>query len=156
MRRKTLYLMCGVPGSGKSTWVKNQLNKYPYSVHISRDEIRFSIVKENEDYFSQEKLVFQEFIRYIKEAFLLYDNVFVDATHLNETSRNKVLNQLDLTDIDIIPVNFEVPLETCLNRNLLREGRSIVPDTVIRNMYKSFRPATVNEKYNYKEVWSIK
>ena len=38
-----LILMVGCPGSGKSTWLKN--NKQEDAVVVSRDEIRFKILK---------------------------------------------------------------------------------------------------------------
>lgn len=44
--------MSGAPGSGKSTWCRNHgVSKY----RVSRDEIRFSVLKDGEDYFSHEK-----------------------------------------------------------------------------------------------------
>jgi predicted kinase len=42
-----LYLMCGIPGSGKSTWIKQ--NKIESDAVISRDVVRFSLVKEHEE-----------------------------------------------------------------------------------------------------------
>ena len=52
---KKLYVMCGGPGSGKSTWIKKNLPTFKgYTKVVSRDEIRFSLVKEGEEYFSKE------------------------------------------------------------------------------------------------------
>ena len=51
----TVYLLCGVPASGKSTYCKNNVPKD--AVYVSRDVIRFSMVKPNEPYFSKEELV---------------------------------------------------------------------------------------------------
>lgn len=48
-----LFLMSGIPGAGKSTFLKNRIKK-DTSVVISRDVIRFSIVKPEENYFSHE------------------------------------------------------------------------------------------------------
>lgn len=155
MRQKNLYLLCGPAASGKSTFVNNSLKKI-HGTHISRDTVRFSIVSEKEDYFSHEKEVFNEFIRCIKEGLILYDNVFVDATHLNEKSRNKVLNRLNLDNVNIIPVNFIIPVETCLERNQLRKGRERVPEDVIIRMHKTFVPANFNEKYTYKDILFVK
>ena len=60
-----LYLMCGIPGSGKSTWIKQ--NKIESDAVISRDVVRFSLVKEHEEYFSKETEVFYTFIDQINE-----------------------------------------------------------------------------------------
>ena len=38
MKQKRVFLMCGVPGSGKSTWVRQRIGTYG-GYHISRDEI---------------------------------------------------------------------------------------------------------------------
>ena len=43
-----LYVIMGAPGSGKSTFIKNTLSKYAFV--ISRDTIRFGMVKEHEPY----------------------------------------------------------------------------------------------------------
>jgi predicted kinase len=62
-----LFLMSGIPGAGKSTFLKNRIKK-DTSVVISRDVIRFSIVKPEEDYFSHEDEVLAIFWKQINEA----------------------------------------------------------------------------------------
>lgn len=159
MKQKNLYLLCGVPGSGKTTWCRKQISNPNYTcVYISRDEVRFSIIREDEEYFSHEDEVFDKFIDLINDALILDDvNVFVDATHLNEKARNKVLRCLDLNGVDIYPVNFNIPLETCLAQNELRkgQGRTYVPRGQIRRMAMSFVPASHNEMFTYKHILNI-
>lgn len=154
--KKNVWLLCGCPASGKSTFAKEQIEQHG-GVCISRDEVRFSLVSEDEPYFSKEKKVFNEFIKNIQIAIMENDNVYVDATHLNEISRNKVLDRLRLNPctVNIIPVNFFTPLELCLERNAKREGRAKVPEDVVKKMYESFRPAQNNEKYTYDRILSI-
>jgi predicted kinase len=147
--------MCGIPASGKSTWVQQELEK-TNGKWISRDKVRFSMVKENEDYFSKENQVFKEFIHQVNEALIICDDVYIDATHINETSRNKTLNKLNLEGVDINVVNFKTSLKTCLERNSKREGRERVPDSAIRRMYSSYQPARLGEKFSYNQVISIK
>lgn len=135
---KTLYMLIGLPGAGKSTWLKENAD---CGVIISRDQIRFSMVKENEPYFSKETEVFNRFIKiiqkYIDDKYT--ENIYVDATHINKSGRNKVLNRLNLTNIDKkVGVIATTPLHTCLLRNSLREGHEQVPETVINNMALSF------------------
>ena len=58
----TLYILIGVPGVGKSYFAKKKLMEGPGWKYISRDEIRYSLLKEGEDYFSHENEVFEKFI----------------------------------------------------------------------------------------------
>ena len=143
--------MVGIPGSGKSTFIKNKINKIKgsYAV-VSRDEIRFKMVAEDEPYFSKEKAVFNEFISEIKASLKDNDVTFVDATHINECSRGKLLRALgtSLKDINVIALVIKVPVELAIARNNLREGRSIVPETAIRNMYSQFSLPSFNEGFD--------
>ena len=87
--------MCGAPASGKSWFAKNILMDND-TLYVSRDEIRFAIIKNEDNYFSKEKEVYKTFIEKIRKG--LTDNkierVFADATHLNEKSRKKLLNNV--------------------------------------------------------------
>ena len=62
-----LYIMVGVPGCGKSTWIEN--NRDSYSTVISRDEIRFNMLKSDDDYFKYETKVFKESRRTEEKGF---------------------------------------------------------------------------------------
>ena len=91
--KNKLYIMCGIPGSGKSTYAKTYLTN---TLYVSRDEIRFKLVKEDEDYFSKENEVFDTFIAKINEGLRQSLDVVADATHLNSKSRLKLLACLEL------------------------------------------------------------
>ena len=147
---KKIYMLCGIPGSGKSTWAQEQVIKLEgKGIIISRDVIRFSMLGEDDAYFAHEDEVFNEFIRQAQEAIndQEHTSIFIDATHLNEKNRNKVLSRLWRMDKDVvIGVYFDIPLEECLRRNALRTGRALVPETVIKNMYESLtKPLELDE-----------
>lgn len=153
---KSLFLLCGPSGSGKSTWAKRQaaLDK---GVIISRDVIRFALLKEGEDYFAHEDEVFDIFIKQINEAIAENNdkNIYIDATHLNEKSRNKVLDKIDLTNVNLIPVNFIIDLEVNFQFNDCRTGRAFVPRSVISRMRAGFVPAGENEKHKYADIINV-
>ena len=125
--------------------------------YISRDKIRFSMLKDDEDYFAHEDEVFDEFIHQIQEALNTPESGYViaDATHLNERSRNKTLDRLDLpVGTDIIPVNVYPGIQKCLNNNEKRKGRAKVPRGVIRRMCMQYEPPADDEKYKYYTVFT--
>ena len=139
-----LYLMCGVPGSGKSTWIKNHLGDATY---VSRDVIRFNLLEEGDEYFSKEDEVWAEFIRRINESLELGFNVFVDATHISRGSRRKILKEVKFNPT-LIAIYMDTPFEICLERNAKRTGRECVPEGAIRNMYKHFEEPEFYEGFS--------
>lgn len=148
MNKKKVYLMCGVPGSGKSTWIKENLDKFEGTTKVvSRDKIRFAFLENSTslDYFSREKEVWNEFIKQIKESIIFNDNTIIDATHLTKRSREKVLVHLENCYITIVWV--KVPLETALARNEKRTGLEYVPPRVIEKMYNNFETPIFSEGF---------
>lgn len=133
-------LFVGPPASGKTTFAKKQM-KLTGGAYISRDDIRFSKLQEGDDYFKYENEVFTDFIGAIKHYTNdeSVGNIYVDATHINQKSRMKTLNRLNLNDYDeIIAFVFMVPKETCKERNKYREGLRRVPENAIDDMYERF------------------
>lgn len=147
---KHLWITIGIPGCGKTTWVKNKINEIG-GIHISRDQIRFSLLNDNDEYFDKEILVFEQFVSTINAAIedKCNENIFIDATHLGEGSRAKLLARINTAAADKITwVNFEVPLEIALERNDQREGRAFVPRGQIRRMFeqKDIKRIKLNNK----------
>lgn len=145
-----LFVLIGAPGSGKTTYAKKYLLN-DNTVYVSRDEVRFSLLKEGEEYFSREKEVYREFIWKIYNAIQNeHKDVIADATHLNDKSRAKLFSSLplDFSKIDVIGVYFNTPLNTCLERNNTRKGtKTYVPDHQVRKMFFSLKKPTYDE-YN--------
>lgn len=154
MRQKVLFMTVGPPGCGKTTWAQNQVKNHG-GIHISRDEIRFKLLDENDEYFDKEELVFWEMIQQITDAFSNIDYVYADATHLNWGSRRKLLYSLFLdNDVKICPVYFTTDLKTCLDRNSLRQGLKRVPEETIKDMYaKMTHPIT--DEFAYDLIFEI-
>ena len=102
MKLKKVYLLAGVPGSGKSTWIRSRL--VPGAEWISRDNVRFAILSDEDDYFAHEDDVFDTFINYINQT-LDDENIhtiYIDATHLNKRARDNVLRLIHTNKIEIL------------------------------------------------------
>ena len=143
-----VYLLSGVPGSGKSTWVAKQTG-----IVISRDQIRYSLLKDGEDYFSHEDEVMRIFKERINEAIKTNSTVYIDATHLNWRSRQKIIDCIP-SNTPIGVISFTVPLQTCLTRNAKRTGRVRVPENVVRKMHNSFT-TPASDPYEYFDIQYI-
>ena len=144
-----LYISSGLPGAGKSTFLKKYKGKE--EVIISRDEIRFSLLKEGEEYFSHEDEVFNIFVQQIVKNIKAGKNVYADATHLTPASQIKLLAPilLDAAPASIQYIYFNIPLAKCFERNEQRSGTiSYCPKGVIRRMslYADFTPCGYIDK----------
>ena len=139
-----LYILCGIPCSGKSTWAKGFLMD---AYHISRDEIRFSMLKDGEEYFSHETEVYKEFIYEIAQTLMHGYDVIADATHINKSSRSKLIKAIDqyYTNYQIVYVVFNTPLTRCQTLNATRTGRNFVPPVAIETMSNRFSVPTLEE-----------
>lgn len=150
MKQKKVCLTSGCPGCGKSTWIRANLTKG--CEWVSRDNVRFALLKDGEDYFAHEDEVFEKFIDYINEA--LEDDaihtIYVDATHLSKKSRRQVLTRLNrklITELNCYC--FTTPFDVCLERNAKREGRARVPNPVIGRMYQSATLPDATEGFDH-------
>lgn len=142
-----LYLMMGCPGSGKSTFLKNKI-KNKNSVIISRDEIRFSIIKPNEPYFAHENEVCAAMWEKINVELANGKNVFVDQTSLTVRSRKWLLQHVKVKYDHLNIIWVDASLETCLARNKTRHGTmAFVPEESLIRMYKSIVPPTIEEGF---------
>ena len=148
-----LILMCGCPGSGKSTWIQNHKDFFKDNIKVvSRDAIRFSMLKDGEDYFAHENDVFKTFITEIGSGLKTDKTVIADATHLNHVSRSKVLKALgiNLRGCDSVEAIFiKVPLEVALAQNENRKDtKTYVPRDVVKRMHESLETPNILEGFD--------
>ncbi len=152
-----LYILCGPSGCGKTTWANDFIKEHHDIRYVSRDEIRFQLVNPDESYFSREKEVFRRFANTIRHTLVDGFDCIADATHLNEFSRRKLTQAIDMyfKDYEIVYVSFNVNVDTCIEHNANREGRANVPETVIRNMCRDFRTPSIDEDERVKEIINV-
>lgn len=137
---KQLILLRGCPGSGKSTFIKeNGLESFTLSPDILRTQMSAPIYNTaGERVISQEndgrvwKLLFDILESRMKNG----EFIIVDATHSTAKLINKYKQLRATYGYRTFVVNFEVPLETCLKRNKQRESYKLVPEEVIENIHE--------------------
>lgn len=131
------YILSGIPGSGKSTYskwlVKNTNNTIK---RISRDEIRFSMLKPEDDYFAYEDKVIKEFYRQINDNLALGYDVIADATHISNKALKRLMRNIHV-NCNYILISFDIDVLDCMIHNNMREGREYVPSNVISRMNTS-------------------
>ena len=141
-----LFLMMGTPGSGKSSFVSTHIREDCNQAWVSRDAIRFNILKEDEPYFSKENEVFKNFIERIDFHLAAGHDVFADATHLNKKSRAKTLRNLTIKPREVAVIWLQTPLDECIRRNEERTGtRSYVPVSQLRRIANRLQVPTFDE-----------
>ena len=142
-----LYILIGAPGCGKSTWAKEK-RALGWSV-VSRDEIRYAYLKNDETYFSHEKEVFDTFVNTLAASVLSNKDTVADATNLNESSRAKLLQalaaKLPSSSYNIVFIYFDTSYTTCFRRNALRQGCARVPEKELSSMFAAQSFPSYNE-----------
>ena len=139
-----VYVMIGIPGSGKSYFcthhIKDNIDR------VSRDAIRFSLLKDDEEYFSHESEVYKIMWDQINNILKQGKDVFVDQTSITKHSRKYLMSHLEGYD-HINAVWIDTPIEKCLEQNKTRTSRAKVPDKVIHDMFSRFQEPTLDEGF---------
>lgn len=141
-----LYILCGPAGVGKTTWAHEFIKDNDIR-YVSRDEIRFALISEDDKYFAHEKETFNKFVSTLTQTLVDGFDVVADATHLNEFSRYKLTHAIDalFKDYEIVYVVFYVDKDVAIERNNGRTGRARLPEFVINSMYDNFQPPILTE-----------
>lgn len=140
---RTIFVMIGIPGSGKSTYANELLerNGWPL-VRINRDDLRnmFSL-SQRRNYCQQgstlEKFIFDTKFKLLKNCIDNGMNVILDDTHVTSDNVKKIHKfARERGDILVIEIHMNTPVEECIERDSKREGFARVGEEVIRNFAK--------------------
>lgn len=128
----TLYIMCGLPGSGKTT-LSEQLSK-TYNLKLYC--------------FDKLKLIFDRdaILKNIEKDIIKSDVIF-DNLFLTKKSRQSLLENIN-TPCSKILIVLETPLDECINRNRQREFREQLSDDFIYHLQKRYQPPSLDEGWD--------
>lgn len=140
---RTLILLRGAPGCGKSTWIqKNGLKQYT----LSADDIRLlcaaPVLNADGNYeISQgnDKAVWDMLFNLLKIRMTNGEFTVIDATNSRTAEINRYKALADEYRYRIYLVDFtDIPIETAKRRNAERDMLKRVPEEVIDKMYSRF------------------
>jgi predicted kinase len=157
-KQKEIIFLVGMPGSGKSTYIKKLKNRMPEKEYIvaSHDDILMNLAsKEGMKYddaykfFNFQEQIYPEFINTIKKSFKKGRNVIIDCTNLKRGDRKDVLDLVP-NDYKKIAVIFNVnpeELKRRLDKRSKETGKTI-PDEVIDKMRNWYIPPSKEEGFD--------
>ncbi len=150
---RTLLIMQGCPGSGKSTWIKNNnLEEYTLSADkirtmvmnpILNEDGKMSISPRNDKYVWD--LLFQILENRMKNG----DFTVIDATHNNDKMIKKYKELCDTYKYILFIKKIDTPLEQCLINNKNRDEYKFVPEDKIKLMYNKIQNIKQLAWYRY-------
>lgn len=139
-----VVLMCGVAGSGKTTWIEKNLNHFEV---ISPDQFRLDLKispKEN-----QGKL-YQHIKEVCKQKLRKKESFIFDATNVSREVRSKWLNIFFDYGAKLKIVFLDISLEQILLQNSKRENP--VPKAIIEKQYSRFERPDLRECHELEVV----
>ena len=141
----TLYITVGLPGSGKSTYVKNFIKDKDIE-YLSSDSLRAIYGKSEEDQ-TVTPLVFGHIKRKVDELLKDGKNVLVDATSVNRKERSDYINTAKKYGAKVVAIVFKMDRQGLIDRNKKRgeQGGRVVPDFVIDKMLNKFEEPSYSE-----------
>ena len=148
-----LYVLVGVPGSGKSTWARSQ-EWYNDCVYISTDqyveEWANSVGKTYSEVFEEYMpMAVARMVSAVNGAKSIGQDIIWDQTSTTVSSRTRKFNMLP--DYHAIAVVFRTPEEEELVRRLATRPGKVIPEHVLHDMIWNFEMPT--EEEGFKEIW---
>lgn len=135
-----ILMLKGLPGSGKSTWAKDFVEKNPGWVRVNKDSLREMMAGYRSG--KDEGLILEWRNILIRSALLRGKSVVVDDTNFHpkhEAQLRMIAENMGLLSkfqVEVRELKFDTPLNDCIKNDLKRPNS--VGEKVIRKMYNEY------------------
>jgi predicted kinase len=153
---KYLFVMRGLPGAGKSTFVLNTFTGVDNLIVISPDELRRQEMHKALTKYRgsveplNEHKIWKIAFKLLEESLQKNKYTVFDATNTLERYLNQYNKLCKQYDVNLVIVSFEdVNIDVCKTRNAARMGISLVPENVIDRMNRQLGYGIQGETKNY-------
>ena len=150
-----LYMLVGVPGSGKSTWINSQDWSRDCILVPTDKLIELEAARQGKtyndvfkDYIGEATRIMNEDIREAVEA---GKDIIWDQTNTSRKSRKTKLAQVE--GYYKIAVLFSTPEKDEWNRRINNRPGKIIPEAVLKAMAEGLQKPT--EEEGFKEIWYV-
>lgn len=152
----TAWILVGIPGSGKTTWIQNNFLHQTKIVVTSTDKFVDEYASANGKTYSA---VFEEampaalekMLAEVKSAFKKNYSLVWDQTSTTIASRAKKIRMIP-KHYERVAVVFPTPKSQELAKRLASRPGKIIPDAVINDMINGFTPPTPDEGFD-RIIW---
>ena len=150
-----LYMLVGVPGSGKTTWCVNQ--NWALGLTIVSTDVWVEHYAR-----TQRKTYTEVFDQYMPTAI---NQTLEQVVHARENGHTIIWDQTSTTiksrarkfhmlpDYDVIAVVFPTPRRGELARRLAARPDKVIPPAVLESMINDWQEPTMEE--GFKEIWHV-
>lgn len=126
-----VYIICGIPGSGKTTLSKQLAEEYSMK-RFSFDEMNCYTTR--------------QFVSTAIVALQEGKSIIMDSTLLKKASRRIILQAISNFPCRKVCIFMNTPLDECLQRNAQRE--IVIPDVIIRSIHETMQVPTLEEGWD--------
>ena len=152
MNKPTAYILVGVPGSGKSTWIANQMIDWNTTVVASTDDyVAQEALRQDKTYNDVWQDSMPDAVRHmaqtVRDAVRDGLNIVWDQTSTAVPARAKKLRMLP-KNYRKIAVVFPTPDDKELSRRLANRPGKNIPESVMRQMISGFVMPTKEEGFD--------
>lgn len=134
-----LYIMCGPPGSGKTTYSQQLAQQLNAKLYCYDDIPQSSNPKKFE---MLHKQMWSDILQDLQQGF----DVVCDDLHTTLKQRSDILRALKSVECKKVLIVMTTPIWLCLERNQNRPNH--LPDMVITSIHKTFEQPTLEEGWD--------